>query len=277
MTRSTHAAPLRASIPTLAAGLLASLLLLPAAAGAYVVHLKDGTTITTQGPPKIDGDQAILTLPAGTQTSYAAAEIDFEKTEEANQVDYGTAKLIDEGRSEQVAKDQSLDDKRTLGDLLGQRESGQLALPEPRRRRPRETAEEGEERQLPATKAGFVDLMAVRRETYPKPEIMSEVMRYLKGQGIDDVRVYRGTAPDRALLEIVAASEASVFKALKDSANGLVQMNERFPDDVAAFELLLLTENQIRAGQFTLTPDVAAELASGRIDPPSFFLRYVEF
>ena len=256
----------------------ALLLLWPAAsAWAYTVFLKDGSQITTREKYRIEGDKAILTLPNGTEYFYDASEIDVEKTEEFNKVDLGTAKLIEDGEAKTVAKDTSLDDKVTLKDLLRSRESG-LALPERRPRRSESAdAEAADMVSAPRTKAGFVDLLNLPRDPYPKPTIMSEVMRYLKGQGVDNVRLYRGSETDRPLVEIVAASEASVFKALRDSANSLVQIHERFPDDVGAYELLLLTENQVRAGQFTLTPDLAHELATGAIDPPSFFLRYVEF
>ena len=263
--------------PTAAARLLAALLLLlPAAsAWAYTVVLKDGSQITTREKYRIEGDKAILTLPSGTETFYDASEIDVEKTEELNQIDLGTARLIEGGESQRIPEDASLDDKVTLKDLLRSRESG-LAMPE---RSQRTTAEQdsGSGDDAPRTKAGFVDLLSLPRSSYSKSAIVSEVMRYMKGQGVDNVRLYRGSRADRPLVEIVAASEASVFKAIRDSANSLVQIHERFPDDVRAFELLLLTENQVRAGQFTLTPQLANELVTGEIDAPTFFLRYVEF
>ncbi|MCP5117176.1 MAG: hypothetical protein GY953_40645, partial [bacterium] len=107
--------------------------------------------------------------------------------------------------------------------------------------------------------------------------ITAEVLGYRKGQGVDRVRIFQGTEPNRPLLEIVAASEASVFKALSDSANGLAQIHQRFPKQVAAFELVMMNESQARAGQFVLTPELANLLVTGRLKPPGFFLRYVEF
>ena len=248
---------------------------------AYRVFLKDGTEIVTEEKYRVEGEMAILTLPGGTQASYLASEIDVAKTEEFNKIDYGTAKVIEGNQARTVATDELLNDKETLSDLLARRKQG-LALPEqsvrPDRLAPTVGGADGEEaRDAPMTKAGFIDLFSMPREPYPKPTIMSEVMRYLKGQGVDNVRLYRGSRLDRPLVEIVAASEASVFKAMKDSANSLVQIHERFPEDVAAFELLLLTDNQVRAGQFTLTPELANMLATEEMDPASFFLRYVEF
>ena len=255
------------------------LLLVPAtSAWAYTVFFKNGSQITTREKYRIEGDKAILILPSGAEYFYDASEIDFEKTEEFNKLDLGTARLIDEGgETKRMTKEAPLDDEVTLEDLLRGRETG-LALPERRQRRHEQQPDPEESAAAaPRTRAGFIDLLNLPRDPYPKPNIMAEVMRYLKGQGIDNVRLYRGSQPDRALVEIVAASEASVFKALRDSANSLVQIHQRFPDDVDAFELLLLTDNQVRAGQFTLTPELANQLATGELDPPNFFLRYVEF
>ena len=253
----------------------ATALFLAGSASAYIVVLKDGSQITTQEAPEVKGDRVILILPSGTQAFYQAAQIDFPKTEELNKTAYGTARLIDDGgRTARVGKTESLDeDKQTLGDLLAQRS---LALPEPKRRRPATPAPGSSVDSVPTTSAGFVDLMEMPRETHPNTEMTSELMRYLKGQGIEDVRVYEGSEANRALVQIVAASEASVFKAMKDAANGLVQIKERFPQ-VGAFELLLVNGDQVRAGQFLLTPELANLLVTGTLDAPGFFLRYVEF
>ncbi len=54
-------------------------------------------------------------------------------------------------------------------------------------------------------------------------------MSYLRGQEVDEVRVYQGSKAKRALVEVVAASEASVFKVMKDAANCVLQLDQRFP------------------------------------------------
>ena len=250
--------------------LIAVLLLAATPASAYIVFLKDGSQIQTQEKYRIEGDKAILILPSGTRASYDASEIDVEKTEAVNVVNYGTATLI-EGLNKQkrLTKDHKFKEEPKFGDYISGRS---LALPEVRKR-----AETVPEDQLPTTRAGFIDLMAIRRAPYPSAEVTGEVLGYLKGQGIDRVRIFRGTEPDRPLIEIVAASEASVFKALKDSANSLAQVHESFPELVTAFELVLMTESQDRAGQFVLTPELADLLVNDRISVPQFFLRFVEF
>ncbi len=257
---------------------LSVLVALPAL--AYTVFLKDGTQIVTREKYRIEGDRAILTLPSGTETFYSASEIDVARTDEFNKVDYGTAMVIEGRKTRTMAEDELLDEKVTLTDLLSQRERTLGRREPPPQPEVAPTPEEiaaGELSSIPRTKAGYVDFFQLPRDPYPKATILSEVMRYLKGQGWDDVRLYRGTNLDRPLVEIVAASEASVFKAMKDAANGLVQIHERFPEDVGAFELLLLTDSQVRAGQFTLTPELANMLVTEELDASSFFLRYVEF
>lgn len=260
--------PLRA--PHLFGTLIALLLLVVAPASGYIVFLKDGSQIQTKEKYRIEGDQAILILPSGTPASYAASEIDVEKTEQVNVVDYGTATLI-EGLKEptRLPKEARFEDEGRFGDYISGRD---LALPEVRKRKAATPADE-----LPTTRAGFVDLMAFRRSPYPVAEVTTEVLGYLKGQGTDRVRIFQGTETDRPLIEIVSASEASVFKAIKDAANGLIQINEHFPELVTAFELVLMTDSQERAGQFVLTPDLANLLVSEKINVSQFFLRFVEF
>lgn len=262
-------------IPTLGLRSVVTILVLALAAvpaWGYIVILKDGSQITTREKYRVEGDKVYLILPSGTSTFFEAAEIDFEATDELNKLNIGTAKLIDEGETKQLPTDVSLNDKITLGDLVSQTNS--LALPPPKLRQVEDiTNNVG----FPITEAGFIDLSLLPREPYEKAEIQSEVLRHLKGQGLEDVRIYSGTTELRPLVQIITASEASVFKALKDTANGIVQIHERFPGEVEAFEVLLLTDSRVRAGQFVLTPELASLLVTGRLDAPAFFLRYVEF
>ena len=241
----------------------------------YIVVLKDGSQITTKEKYRIEGDKAILILPSGVQAFYDASDIDIDRTDRLNVTNYGTARLIEGQRTTQLSTEVRLDDRTTLRDLVGSR-SG-LTLPPPTRRpTPGQDSLDTSEGSVPLTPAGFVDLTSLTKRPHPNAEVTTEVMGYLKGQGIEEVRIYQGSQSDHALLEIVTASEASVFKAIKDSANGLVQINQRF-SEVAAFELLLLTDTGVRAGQFVITPELANLLVTDAVDLPTFYLRYVEF
>ncbi|MCP3957699.1 MAG: hypothetical protein GY719_07570 [bacterium] len=253
--------------------LIAGMLLVAAPAWGYIVFLKDGSQITTKEKYRIEGDRAILVLPSGTTAFYQASEIDIEKTAKVNEVELGNARII-EGLDKPrrvPKKPQPADEDPSFGEYISGRS---LALPELKKRQAADKPQRGE---LPTTQAGFVDLQALRRVPYPNTEITSQVLGYLKGQGVDRVRIFQGTRSDRPLLEVVAASEASVFKAITDSAQGLAQIHERFPDQVGAFELVLMNDSQQRAGQFLLTPERADMLVSGSLTVSQFFLRYVEF
>ena len=261
----------RSLIPS--ALLIAATLLVAGPAWGYIVFLKDGSQIATKEKPQIDGDRAILILPNGTQAFYEASEIDLDKTAKVNEVQYGTATLLEHlDNTKRIPNNQPPpEEEPSFGEYISGRS---LALPELKKR---QTAEKPQRGQLPTTSAGFVDLYALRRVPYPNAEVTSEVIGYLKGQGVDRVRIFQGTRSDRPLLEVVAASEASVFKAITDSAQGLAQIHGRVPGQVAAFELVLMNESQQRAGQFLLTPERANMLVSGSLSVSQFFLRYVEF
>lgn len=251
---------------------LACGILLATPASAYIVILKNGSQITTQKKYEVKGDKVLLTLQNGTTASYKAAEVDFEKTEEVNR--YGimnNSKVLDVKDPTRPAPVKQEDD-RSFGDLISNRN---LALPEQGRKKA--TADPAENVKSGMTAAGFVNLQALPRKPFAEGELSSEIMAYLRGQGVDDIRVYQGSKAKRALVEIVAASEASVFKTMKDAANCMVQLEGRFPKKLEAIELYLTADGKMPAGQFTLTPDLANQLASGRIEPATFFVRYVEF
>jgi hypothetical protein len=178
------------------------------------------------------------------------------------------------------------DDEKTFGDLISNRN---LALPPDAGRKPpapsagpaatgaSTKAADTRTATGAATQAGFVNLPALPRKPLADTELSSEIMTYLRGQGVDDVRIFQGSRGRRALIEVVASSEASVFKVMKDAANCLLQMEQRFPRKLESIELYMTADGKMPAGQFTLTPDLASQLVSGRIEPSTFFVRYVEF
>ncbi|MEM8996678.1 MAG: hypothetical protein AAGF23_17970, partial [Acidobacteriota bacterium] len=245
---------------------LAAFLASPSA--AFLVILKDGEQITAAERYERQGDMVILTLPNGTKASYPAADIDFEKTDDVNRGrNLSNARLIEGREAKQLDKESRFEkSQKSFSELVNQRTAGGgLALPEQSRREAE--GQSGEIESLPKTAAGFVDLKTIRRDPLDDEALATEITRYMRSQGAQDVRVYRGTGEGRPLVEVVATSEASVFKAVRDSANCLVQLRGKF-SSLTAFDLLLLTENQILAGQFSLTPELANELVTGKIEPP---------
>ena len=252
---------------------LVALLLFAAPAWGYIVFLQDGSQLNTKSAPEVrDDGLAYLFLINGTMTTLDPNEIDFEKTRKENAgANLGSARLIEaSGESRSLKVEDAKEDEQTLGGLIS---GGQTSLSLPENRRRQIAGQEA----IPTTPAGFVDLVALRRMPYEDAEVSSELQRYLQGQGVEGASLYMGTEPDRLLLEVTANSEASVFKIVKDAANALVQMHRQFPDRVAALELVMLTDAQVRAGQFVLTPELAGELVTGKMDAPSFFYRHVQF
>ncbi len=75
-----------------------------------------------------------LILPSGTQASYKASEIDIEKTEKVNVIDYGgTTKLIEgRGKPKQLPKGVRFEEEPSFGQYISGRT---LVRPEGRARR----------------------------------------------------------------------------------------------------------------------------------------------
>ena len=245
--------------------------LLATPASAYIVVLKNGSQITTQKKYEVQGDRVLLTMPNGTKASYKASEIDFKKTDEVNRFGSLSNSQVLDVKEEAPTAGPSKDDEKSFGDLISNRS---LALPDAGKK---PAAGANNAAKSGTTAAGFVNLPALPRKPFGEGELSTEIMSYLRGQGVDEIRIYQGSKTKRALVEIVAASEASVFKVMKDAANCMVQLDQRFPKKLEAIELYLTADGKLPAGQFTLTPDLASQLASGRIEPATFFVRYVEF
>jgi hypothetical protein len=249
---------------------LALLTLVPMTVQGSVIYLKDGSTITAKGKYRIENGRAIITLPNGTQTFVPANQIDVKRTEEANRNGYEGAVVLP-GTSQDVGTPGAPVKDKTLADLIASKEAAPRALPVSRRETNTTSG------RLVKTRAGYYDLTTLARKAYPDADVTAEIQRFFRGQGIDGVEIYEGTKGDRPLLEITTNSEGSVFKALNTTATALLHLRDRFPAQVAAVELLLTTPSRERAGQFVLTPDMATELVSKKIDVTFFFVKNVQF
>src|SRR5690606_33186564 len=91
-----RAMPTRKPYRPVALALLAALLL-AVPASAYIVVMKDGSTITAAEAYEVRGDKAIITLPSGAVTQIDLDEIDQEETKQVNARGYGDAELVDDG------------------------------------------------------------------------------------------------------------------------------------------------------------------------------------
>jgi hypothetical protein len=151
--------PLRRA--ALAAVALLAALVLATPAAAYIIVMKDGSTLTAAKEYEVRGEMAIITLPSGAVTQIELEKIDQEKTKETNARGYGDAQLVDDGTTRQVKKAPDEEERRRQDlSTLARRESA-LERPEPRRR-----AEREEVRTAPRTSAGFTDLSRITRQPF---------------------------------------------------------------------------------------------------------------
>lgn len=248
----------------------ASLLL---AAAAYTIVLKDGSTLVAKEKYTVQNGRAIITLLNGTQTFVPVDQIDVKKTEQANKLGLGTGVLVP-GSPQDVGTVPAQPRKdETLADLIHKQGAGARDVPGSKRPQKEQPAAG----KLVKTKAGFNDLSAVPRKPYPQADVTAQLQQFFHAQGFDGVEIWEGTQADRPLIEITASSEGTVFKALSTAANGLLQIRTAFPNRVSAFEVLLATTARERAGQFELTPEMATDLVSKKVDVTAFFVKNVQF
>jgi hypothetical protein len=252
--------------------LLAALLAIVVATAplaAYTVVLKDGSTIVAKTKYQLQGDRAVITLPNGTQTFVRANQIDVARTEQANKIDYGTAVVLRGDPSSAAAPPPPAQGKR-LSDLIARDQAVPRALPEIRRETRREAGPLGR------TSSGSSDFASLPRKPFSPLEAASVLQQFFRGQQIEEVAIYQGTQAGRPLLEVTTNSEAAVFRALTVSSNALLHVRGTHPG-IEALELLLVTPTKERAGQFVLTPQMAAELVAKKVEVSAFFLDHVQF
>ncbi len=257
-------------LPAAGLALILALALTAGPLAAYTVVLKDGSTIQAKTKYQLQGDRALITLPNGTQTFVRASQIDVARTEQANKVDYGNAVVLRDPAGAAVTPPPAQPRGKRLSDLIGSEQAVPRELPENRREARRESGPVGR------TSSGFADLTGLPRKPFSPLDAASELQQFYRAQQVEDVGIYQGTKAGRPLLEITTNSEAAVFRALTVSSNALLHVRRSNPA-VEALELLLLTPTKERAGQFVLTPELAAELAAKKVEVAAFFVSNVQF
>ncbi len=240
---------------------------------AYTVYLKDGSKISAREPYVVEGEKAIITLLNGTRTSIDAAEIDVQRTREANRSDYGSAMVLEDGRLTELPPDSPAPREQSLGDLIGQREPSAQSRP-PAIRAPAESPAAGT---ADRDSAGTVDFQTLSRTPYRNIDLASELQRVFRAQGVEEVMIYQGSRTGSLLIDITANSEASVFRALEVASDALLHLRDDFPGQVEVFELSLTTSDREPAGQFLLGVGEALRLAAGEVETSTFFIENVRF
>jgi hypothetical protein len=238
---------------------------------AYTIYLKDGSRLMADGPYRIEGDQAIITLQNGTRTSIAAVEIDEQRTKEANAGGYGSALVLDDGKFTQLEAEQVPEEEESLSERIGGRRRSTAVTRDPVRR---PVARKDAPRTL---SNGAVDLRSLPRTPFSDLELAAEMQRVFRAHGVEQVMISQGTDNGRLLVDITANSEASIFRSLEAAASALLHAREAYPDASAVFEILLTTASREPGGQFVLTQPLAQLLADGQIETSTFFIENVVF
>lgn len=264
----------------LAAALLFVLLAVPGF--AYTVILKDGSKVQAKKKYRISGKNAVITLVNGSESFLPLAEIDIPASDRANQNDYGgTAVVIDSGKPEAGTTAPPANAPRgSLADLIKSRDVS-TRLPEPSVRPKGSGMSTGAGTpsaglsSRPSPSARFEPPTAKSsRRPFTNAAVADALAAYLRGQGIEEFRLYAGSKGGRVLLEATAASEASAFKALTVAANALLEIKS---PEVSALELSMETPSGERAGTFLITPEQATALAANKIEVSAFYVQNVQF
>jgi hypothetical protein len=250
---------MRRSLPVLLAA--AVVLLLAAPLAAYTIYFKDGRTLNVKGKPRVANGRALVTLLNGTQASLDPAQIDEKKTEEMNQRDLGAAVILDQGtaRQQQPGAPAQPAPKQHLSDIAS-REIGPRDQPVVRR--------------TPAPAGGTA--ASSSRVPYGDAAVAAELEQFFRGQKAEGVAIYQGSQ-GRPLAQVTTSTDSAVFRALLTGANALLHVRGRFPQKVDGLELVRISPEGERGGQFTLTPAMAEDLVAKRVGLISFFLNNVQF
>lgn len=238
---------------------------------AYTIYLKDGSTIQSKGKYRIQGDRAYIILPNGLESFIAAKEIDVKRTEAVNKGgDYGSTAVVLSDRSPEEPR-AAVPQQRRIQDVIA-RQGAELRGPQ---RDPQEAA--ATPREIVRTPTGNTDFSALPRRAYESPEITAEIRQFFLGQGVAEVAVFTGTQPSHPLVQVTVSSENGVFRGLAVGANAILHIRDRFPGKVEAFDLLLVTTEGERGGQFVLTPAMATDLVAKKVQLAAFFVENVQF
>jgi hypothetical protein len=262
---------------------LAALLIVVLAAplAAYTIYFKDGSRLIAREKYRIEGEKAYIVLQNGAESVYNASEIDVERTREANQSNYGTALVLEDGKVKETAiENVPRREQPTLRDLIKSGAAGPSNVPDrPRPDAAPEVVQPTEPEPEPTgpgrTLAGFLDLATLEHRGFADLDLAGELSQEFLHRELTDVHIYQGSTARRPLVEIVTGSETSVFRAIRVAAVGLLELEQRYPGQIEAIELLLVTPKGARAGQFVITPERVDELRT--LDTPTFYLRYVQF
>ncbi len=253
------------------------LALVAAPSWAYTIYLKDGTRLIAREKYTVEGDLAILYQPSGTKSSIPFAQVDVKRTEEANLGQLSaTAFAIEGGDVTDLKKDtKPVVVKPRIQDLIksdaaGIRADRTAAAPAPLLPTAATRAASAAGAKAGAAKSGS-------RSAFGNVGLAGEMRGFVTARGITAVEVYAGTSPTWPLIVYGTGSEGAVFKALLTGANLLLHFNGARPAEIDGLEIVCESSDGGSGGRFTLTPQQASEIVSGKTEITRFYVENVQF
>ena len=267
MTRRTQPTLLRVA---LAAGLAIGL---AAPASAYIVILKGGKRHTAiDKPEERDGKWIFVVTGSKQRYEVAIADVDVEKTKEANAAGAGDAYVLGDGQGKELPVLRQPDTQRpSLNDriqALGIKKTPAAA--ESTGSTSRETATTHT-----ASKSGKPGSRKEEPASTTLDSTISDVFaRALSSSNIQGANM--SSVPGGVKVTATAANEQQVFAALGAVARGLKEARSggRSVDKV---ELNLSDDRGQPAGKFLMSPDDAEGLLNGTVSAAKYFMGSVIF
>lgn len=253
---------LRFRLP-LVLSLILSLALAAAPLAAFTIYLKDGATIDAERPYEVRGDEALITLRNGTQTSLPLAEIDVTVTERNNKGGLSDALVLQNGQLVDLeTARQAGPERETLGTRIVRGETTLSA-------------------RLPAPAGAVAATLDPTTAAPARRELDDPATRLLRSifasESVAEVGIYAGSGAASPRVEVTTDTEAGVFRGLLVAAVALERARAEPGQGLQAVELRFVTGQGRPGGDFLLTPELAAELTSSRLAPSDFYVRYVQF
>ena len=229
-----------------------------AAQGAYVVLLRNGERLVARQKYVVKGSMALVTLRNGTLTSIPLSQIDVSATEKLNARELGDAVPLDwvDQTGKPIATPTPTPSVARLGHL-----DDTLAIPKG-----------------PVAQPTPTPGISLRGEVYPDKEVDEAFRQGLESYHIFLYRTSQGTRPHYYFMEVQVNGQPEVLRTLQAVTRTyhvlVADAPSRAPERV---ELQLINESGREAGVFRISPEDAAQLATGKVTPEDFFVQHVIF
>lgn len=228
------------------------------AQAVYVVLLRNGDRLVAQEKYEVKGKSAWIKLKNGTLTSVPLALIDVKKTDALNARNLGDAVPLDwlDQDERPVATPTPTPSVSTLGKL-----------------RPRVGAPVGDAAR-PTPTPGI---------SYRAARFSDEQVDQAFQQGLESYHLYLyrtsvGTKPTYYFMEVQVNGQEEVLRVLQATAITYHLLADKAPERAPErVELQLLNESGREAGLFRMSPEDAADLATGAVTPEDYFVKNVIF